>query len=81
MVIMKLTTEVGKQMPYFLNSIASINQFTRTTKEKYFVDKSGLITKMTELIWADSQYVCITRPRRFRKTLNAMMLWSYTKVV
>ena len=64
-------------MPYFLNNITDINQFTKTTKEKYFVDKSGLISKMNELIGTASQYVCITRPRRFGKTLNAMMLASY----
>ena len=34
-------------MPYFLNNITSINQFTKTTKEKYFVDKSNLIGKMS----------------------------------
>jgi len=64
-------------VPYFLNNITDINQFTKTTKEKYFVDKSGLISKMNELIGTASQYVCITRPRRFGKTLNAMMLASY----
>lgn len=33
-------------MSYFLNSITPVNQFTKTTKEKYFVDKSELIEKM-----------------------------------
>ena len=64
-------------MPYFLNSITPINQFTKTTKEKYFVDKSELIEKMNELVGTASQYVCITRPRRFGKTINAMMLACY----
>lgn len=32
-------------MPYFLNSITPINQFTKIIK-KYFVDKSELIEKM-----------------------------------
>lgn len=64
-------------MSYFLNNITNVNQFTKTTKEKYFVDKSELIAKMNELIGTASQYVCITRPRRFGKTLNAMMLASY----
>ena len=64
-------------MAYFLNSITPINQFTKTTKEKYFVDKSALIGKMNELVGTASQYVCITRPRRFGKTINAMMLASY----
>lgn len=64
-------------MPYFLNSITPINQFTKMTKEKYFVDKSELIEKMNELVGTASQYVCITRPRRFGKTINAMMLACY----
>ena len=64
-------------MPYFLNNITQINQFTKTTKEKYFIDKSNLIKEMNELVGTASQYVCITRPRRFGKTINAMMLASY----
>ena len=64
-------------MPYFLNSITPVNQFTKTTKEKYFVDKSKLIEKMNEIVGTASQYVCITRPRRFGKTINAMMLACY----
>lgn len=64
-------------MAYFLNNINEVNQFSKTTKEKYFVDKSELIEKMNELVGTASQYVCITRPRRFGKTLNAMMLASY----
>lgn len=64
-------------MPYFLNSITPINQFTKTTKGKYFVDKSELIEKVNDVIGTDSQYLCITRPRRFGKTINAMMLACY----
>ena len=64
-------------MAYFLNNISEVNQFSKTTQEKYFVDKSELIEKMNELVGTASQYVCITRPRRFGKTLNAMMLASY----
>ena len=29
-----------KAMTYFLNGITPINQFTKTTKEKYFIDKN-----------------------------------------
>lgn len=64
-------------MSYFLNNVPSINQFTKTTNEKYFIDKSELIKRMNDLVGTASQYVCITRPRRFGKTLNAMMLASY----
>ena len=64
-------------MAYFLNNLPPVNQYTKTTKEKYFVDKSEFIEKMNELVGTASQYICITRPRRFGKTLNAMMLASY----
>ena len=37
-------------MAYFLNNINEVNQFSKTTKEKYFVDKSELIEKMNELV-------------------------------
>ncbi len=67
----------GFVVAYFLNNVNEINQFSKTTKEKYFVDKSDLIEKINELVGTASQYVCVTRPRRFGKTLNAMMLASY----
>lgn len=64
-------------MPYFLNSINEVNQFSKMTKEKFFVDKSNLIKEINNFVGTASQYICITRPRRFGKTLNAMMLASY----
>ena len=64
-------------MSYFLDNVTSVNQFTKTTQKKYFVDKSRLISKINELVGSDAQYICITRPRRFGKTVNAMMLASY----
>ena len=64
-------------MGYFLNSIDDVNQFTKEAKGKYFVDKSGLIEKMNKLIGMSSQCVCITKPRRFVKSTNLMMLASY----
>ena len=64
-------------MGYFLNNIKKNNQFVKQTRGKYFVDKSGLIEKINELVGTASQYVCITRPRRFGKTTNLLMLASY----
>ena len=64
-------------MSYFLNNIDKNNQFIKTTKEKYFVDKTELIDKLNELVGSARQFVCITRPRRFSKSINAAMLASY----
>lgn len=44
---------------------------------KDIVDKSGLITKINELICTEQRYVCISRPRRFGKSMTANMLAAY----
>ena len=64
-------------MSYFFNNVDKNNQFIKTTKKKYFIDKSGLIDKLNELVGSADQFVCITRPRRFGKSINAAMLASY----
>ena len=64
-------------MPYFLNTPISNNSFTEVANYKYFVDKSELIEKVNQCIGTPNKYLCITRPRRFGKTINAMMLACY----
>ena len=64
-------------MTYFINKKIITNSFIKTANDEYFVDKSLLIEKMNKLIGSASQFVCITRPRRFGKTINAMMLETY----
>ena len=64
-------------MAYFLNSSFKNNEFELMANDKYFVDKTQMIEKSNELIGIKDRYICITRPRRFGKTLNAMMLASY----
>ncbi len=64
-------------MSYFLNGNFKNNEFELITKDKYFIDKTPIIEKMNELVGIKDRYVCITRPRRFGKTINAMMLASY----
>jgi len=64
-------------MTYFINKKIINNSFTKAANDEYFVDKSELIEKINKLIGSSSQFLCITRPRRFGKTLNAMMLESY----
>lgn len=39
-----------------------------------YVDKSMLIDKFHDVIGSADCYYCITRPRRFGKTMNANML-------
>ena len=65
-------------MSFFLNNIDKNNDFLYLTKNKYFVDKTDLIGKLNKIMDTHgSRFVCITRPRRFGKSINAMMLTSY----
>ncbi len=64
-------------MAYFLNSDFKNNEFELMSKDKFFVDKTLLIDEINSLIGIKDRFVCITRPRRFGKTVNAMMLASY----
>lgn len=42
-----------------------------------YVDKSGLIGFMNSVLNTEHQYVCVTRARRFGKTIAAKMLYAY----
>ena len=61
----------------FLNQNFKDASFEEITRNKFFVDKTELISKINDHISTDSKYICITRPRRFGKTKNATMLASY----
>jgi len=64
-------------MSYFLNNIDKKNEFTLMCIEDYFVDKTELITKLNTTVNKKDRFICITRPRRFGKSVNAAMLASY----
>ncbi|MDR1834962.1 MAG: AAA family ATPase, partial [Fusobacteriaceae bacterium] len=42
-----------------------------------YVDKSGIIAVLNRMIHTDDRYVCVSRPRRFGKTMTANMLSAY----
>ena len=64
-------------MPYFLNGNFKNNEFELVSKDKFFVDKTNMIKDISNLIGVKDRFICITRPRRFGKTINAMMLACY----
>lgn len=61
----------------YLNTDRSQILFQNTLNNPIYVDKSLLIDKISGQIRTGSQYICITRPRRFGKTINANMLGAY----
>lgn len=62
---------------HYLNTNAQIRLFQDTLNSEIYVDKSMLIKKISSMIRTNEKYVCITRPRRFGKTVNANMLGAY----
>ena len=46
-------------------------------RSKIYVDKSGLIAKTNEVLGTEQRFVCVSRPRRFGKSMAANMLAAY----
>ena len=59
-------------MPYFLNGNFKNNEFELISKDKFFVDETKMIENINNLIGIKDRFICITRPRRFGKTINAI---------
>ena len=62
-------------MGFYLNPGSAM--FRRSLRSKIYVDKSGLIAKMNDVIGTEQNYVCVSRPRRFGKSMAANMLATY----
>ena len=64
-------------MGNYLNSIMACDAFVQDANSPYFVDKSLLIGELIPRIETNANYICITRPRRFGKTVAANMLAAF----
>ena len=51
--------------------------FTEALNSKIYVDKSGLISVINQRIKTQQKYICVSRPRRFGKSLNLGMLAAF----
>lgn len=64
-------------MGMFLNSIVPYEKYKSISASKYFVDKTEMIEELLSGMEGEAQYICITRPRRFGKTVAANMLGAF----
>jgi len=64
-------------MGIYLNCIAPYEKYKRMASNKYFIDKSALIEELFPILSGEQPYICITRPRRFGKTVMANMIAAY----
>ena len=51
--------------------------FRGSLRSKIYVDKSKLIARTNEAICTEQKYICVSRPRRFGKSMAANMLAAY----
>lgn len=51
--------------------------FTSAVNSKIYVDKSGMLEYFNEVLGTEQRWICISRPRRFGKTITAGMLTAY----
>lgn len=51
--------------------------FRGSLRSKIYVDKSELIARTNEALCTEQKYICVSRPRRFGKSMAANMLAAY----
>ncbi|MCC8102360.1 MAG: ATP-binding protein [Clostridiales bacterium] len=76
-------------MGFYLNGTGAYSLFREDYSLTYFVDKSGILKELVPILelknpaknaggkGKDPKYVCVTRPRRFGKTVIANMIAAY----
>lgn len=64
-------------MGNYLNTAAVYDAYRREVQSPYFVDKSLMLEELIPRIDTNTNYVCITRPRRFGKSVAANMIASF----
>ena len=52
-------------------------KFRQVLNSEIYVDKTGMISYINSIINTEQRYVCVSRPRRFGKTIAANMLAAY----
>jgi len=62
-------------MGNYLNPAST--KFQMSLRSDIYVDKSELIEVINQMIGKEQRYVCVSRPRRFGKSMAANMLAAY----
>ena len=52
-------------------------KFNMSLRSEIYVDKSLIISEISKLIRTEQRFICISRPRRFGKSMTANMLTAY----
>ena len=64
-------------MGMFLNPLVPAAAYKKIASSRFFVDKSRLLEEIIQSMDDNQKYICITRPRRFGKTVMANMIGAF----
>lgn len=64
-------------MGIYVNSKNAYALYKKETVKPYFIDKTQILNELFPLVEEGSNYLCITRPRRFGKTVMANMIAAF----
>ena len=64
-------------MGTYLNSITPYTLYKSESLSPYFVDKTLMLRELFPYVSAGNRHICITRPRRFGKTIMANLISSF----
>ena len=65
-------------MGMYLNSRFPYEEYKNIAGTRFFVDKSAMLDEVISSMAVDGQrYLCITRPRRFGKSVMANMVGAF----
>lgn len=64
-------------MGIYLNGTTAYTLYKSESLKPYFVDKTALLEQLFPFIKEGNNYICITRPRRFGKTVTANMIAAF----
>lgn len=64
-------------MGVYLNNKTAYTLYKNEANQPYFVDKSLMLNELFPLVCTGNNHICITRPRRFGKSVMANMIASF----
>ena len=64
-------------MGIYVNNKTAYTLYKSETVKPYFIDKTRMLKELFPLVEEGNNYLCITRPRRFGKTVMANMIASF----
>ena len=62
-------------MGIYLNPGADL--FLEARRSKIYVDKTAMLSELSAVLGTQQKYVCVSRPRRFGKSMAANMICAY----